>query len=65
MDVYVTSGYKGVYHHKGKSRWSATAKNNGKQVHLGTFHNPIDAAIAYNWAALKFYGSFARLNEVY
>ena len=35
---------------------------NYKSIYLGTFENKLDAAMAYNVAALKYHGEFARLN---
>ncbi len=33
----------------------------GKKLHLGFFDNPADASAAYNTAAVKHFGSFARI----
>jgi hypothetical protein len=57
-----TSGYKGVFWEKGK--WKVQLKYNYKSIHLGRFNNKIDAALAYNQAAIKYYGEFAQLNKV-
>lgn len=54
------SGYKGVRLEYGK--WRAQIKVNGKRVHLGMFAEKMDAAKAYDEAALKYHGEFARLN---
>lgn len=35
-----------------------------QEIFLGYFDNPIDAARAYNAAALKYFGEFAHLNEI-
>ncbi len=59
-----TSGYKGVSLYKRSGTWRAYIVTNYKQKHLGTFDNPIDAAKAYNVAAIKFHGEFARLNDI-
>lgn len=45
-------------------RWSARIATGGVQVHLGSFKDEIMAAKAYNNAAIKTHGEFARLNEV-
>lgn len=59
-----TSGYKGVYLNKRTNSWMAAIIVNRKQLHLGYFKNKLDAALAYNEAALIHHGEYARLNEV-
>lgn len=58
-----TSGYKGVNWHKAAGRWQARIWVNGKVHHLGWFDNPITAAAAYDDAARRLHGQFAKLNE--
>lgn len=58
-----TSKYMGVSRHLGKY-WLAKININGKQIHLGSFQNEDDAAIAYNIAAIKTGNSFYKLNNV-
>lgn len=58
-----TSGYKGVIWNKQASKWQARI-NIPKQKHLGFFANIMDAAIAYNNAATKYHGGFAKLNLI-
>lgn len=58
------SGYKGVHWHKGAKKWRSQIKTNGKRIHLGYFENKNDAARAYNEAAIRLHGSFARLNTI-
>lgn len=53
-------GYKRVYFDRGKYR--ADIMSNGKRYHLGTFNKAKDAALAYDAAALKLNGKFARTN---
>lgn len=48
---------------KSRDRWIAQIKCNYKSIHLGRFNNKVDAAKAYNEAAIKYFGEFARLNE--
>ena len=59
-----TSGYKGVSWHKLQKSWIAKIVLNKKTVFLGYYEAPLDAAIAYNRAARKYHGAFAKLNPV-
>ena len=54
--------YKGVF--KKNKKWRAVLRYKYKDVHMGYFHNEIDAAKAYNIAAIKYFGPFAYLNKV-
>jgi AP2 domain len=56
------SQFRGV--HKNREKFKAVISINRKRMHLGTFDFEIDAAKAYNEAALKHYGEFACLNEI-
>ncbi len=58
-----TSGYKGVYK-ANRDRWRARITVSGKLISLGTYTNIISAAKAYNKAALKYHGEFARVNII-
>jgi hypothetical protein len=57
-----SSKYKGVYYKKQCSKYCAVIGCNGKKTFLGHFDNEIDAAKAYDEAAKKLFGEFARLN---
>ncbi|MGA2270302.1 MAG: HNH endonuclease [Bryobacteraceae bacterium] len=59
-----TSAYKGVSWHKEKHTWRAFIKNPGTRrfQHLGYFRVELDAARAYDEAAVRYFGEFARLN---
>ncbi|MBG9769668.1 hypothetical protein ABD75_11005 [Bacillus vallismortis] len=59
-----TSEYKGVGWHKTNGRYRARIKFNGKSIHLGYFKTEIEAAEAYNKAAIKFHGEFAEINKL-
>ncbi len=59
-----TSGYKGVTWDKARKKWKAWIMVNYKGINLGRFILKKDAAKAYNEAAIKYFGEFARLNEV-
>ncbi len=56
------SKYKGIYRYKDKKRWIARIMFERKRIHLGIFRNEIDAAKAYDRAAIKYHGEFASLN---
>lgn len=56
------SGYKGVSWHPQTAQWRARIKVDGKSMHLGLFDDAIEAAHAYDQAALRHFGEFARLN---
>ena len=58
------SKYKGVGWHKCRKRWRAYIVINDKHKSLGHFSTEEDAAIAYNNAALKYFGEFAKLNII-
>jgi len=56
------SGYKGVFFDKARRKWRAMIGMNGRLIHLGFFIDKVDAAKAYDRAALKYFGEFAWLN---
>jgi hypothetical protein len=55
-----TSGYKGVYFDKRKSKWKSCISINGVIHHLGYFADKESAHSAYCAAAMNLYGEFAR-----
>ncbi len=59
-----TSGYKGVSFCKSCKKYIASITLNYKKIRLGYFEDKKEAAIAYNMAAIKYHGNFAKLNEV-
>lgn len=59
-----TTGYKGVYYCKSRQTYQAHITVNWKHKFLGTFDDKIEAAKVYNSAALKYFGEFARLNDI-
>jgi hypothetical protein len=58
------SGYKGVVYQINSNNYKAQIKFNNKTINIGSYIDPIDAARAYNAAALKYHGEFANLNKI-
>lgn len=57
-----SSKFKGVSWCRSAKKWYASIKHQGKGRNLGFFDNEIDAAFAYDSAALRLHGEFARIN---
>ncbi len=62
------SGYKGVWWFFDKrsnwGKWAVAIKFYKKSIHLGYFKTAKEGALAYNEAAVKYFGEFARLNVI-
>jgi hypothetical protein len=56
------SGIKGVHWYKQTQKWQVQIKALGKRYHIGYFKDIEEAKNAYNDAAKKLHGEFARLN---
>ena len=54
--------YKGVRKSKNGKKWRARIIVNKREICLGTFKTERGAALAYDKAAIKFFGEFAQLN---
>jgi hypothetical protein len=57
-----SSRYKGVYWYTSRGLWRAAIKYEGVKHHIGYFADEIDAAAAYDRAAVEQWGEFARPN---
>jgi len=55
-----TSGFKGVY--LNRKKWAAHIMVDGKFINLDTYKTREEAAHAYDEAAKKYHGEFAKLN---
>lgn len=65
VPVNSTTGYKGVSYRKDKRKFEAYIKfDKQPRKRLGYFRTAVDGAKAYNEAAKKYHGEFARLNEI-
>lgn len=59
-----SSQFKGVSWNRRNRYWVSGIKVDYKLIHLGTFYEETDAAIAYNNAAKIHFGEFAKLNPI-
>jgi len=58
------SKYKGVNWNKCNKKWRARILSDGRRISLGCFYSENLAAVAYNIAALYYFGKYAHLNEI-
>jgi hypothetical protein len=56
------SGYKGVSWDTSRGKWISCLSFGGKFRNLGRFDDIVEAAVAYDEAAKKYFGEFANLN---
>ena len=59
-----SSKYKGVHWNAKTNKWRVKIGVNRKRIHLGYFATEIEAATAYNKAAIEYFGEFAKINKV-
>ena len=56
------SAYKGVTWNKQSRKWQSGIMLHGQSRHLGLFNDELDAAEAYDEAAIELFGEYALLN---
>ena len=59
-----TSVFRGVPYIENKSTWRARIEVDGQSEFLGDFSSEDEAALAYNQAALKYFGEYAYVNRL-
>ena len=59
-----SSKYRGVSYDRSRHKWLAQVKVNYKNKYIGRFNNEINAVLAYNNMARRYFGEGAVLNEV-
>lgn len=57
-----SSSYKGVSWDKARNKWVAQIHVNKKHIQLGRFKSEVEAAQAYDAAALNYFGEYACFN---
>ena len=57
-----SSRFKGVFLYKPNGKWMSAISVDRNKVHLGYFINEVDAAKAYDAAAISHFGEFAKTN---
>ena len=57
-----SSKYKGVHRRRGAKKWTARIRTGVRQERVGAFLSEVDAAKAYDKAAIELHGEFAYLN---
>ncbi len=62
LSVNNTSGYRGVYWHRHTQKWYAKTKVNSRDIYLGSYDSPEQAATAYDNAVRQYHEGFSPLN---
>jgi hypothetical protein len=57
-----SSRFKGVFWDPVRRKWRVLIRCNGETIHMGRYANEVQAAMAYDRAARRLFGPYARLN---
>ena len=60
----ISSQFKGVFWQSNVNKWRAQIRIGGKSKHVGIFDCEVQAAVAYNNAAIQHFREFASLNVI-
>ncbi len=60
--IVKSSRFKGVHLYKRTGKWRAGIRHCGRDIHIGTFDDEIEAAKAYDRKARELFGEYAYLN---
>ncbi len=64
MTILVIWSDLGLSQDKGRNTWRVSVTVNKKKLWIGSYKTKREAALAYNKAAIDYYGEFAYLNGV-
>lgn len=62
--VASSSAFRGVSYSTSEKKWRAGIEYEGRSINLGSFDTEAEAALAYNQAALKYFGPMAYQNRL-
>lgn len=60
LSINNKTGYKGVTVYK--NQWRAMIATNDARIHIGLYDDIVEAALAYDCAAIQLFGDYANLN---
>lgn len=60
LSQFKWKAFKGV--HRVGNKYRATIMKDGHKMHCGYFDSEVEAALAYNTAAMTYFGHYAKLN---
>jgi hypothetical protein len=61
---HIISNFKGVYWCSSRNKWRPCIRVNGKLIYLGRFESELEAALAYDNAAIHYFKEHACTNKM-